>query len=537
VLLFAGAGLLLVVACANVAGLLLSQADSRRQEMAVRRALGAGPATLLRHLLTECLFVAAAAGIAGALLAWWLTPALAALTDRVPGLDAVRVNGRVVGFALLATMATVVLSGVVPAWVLSRVAPADALKQGARTATRPQRRWHQAIMAAQVALSFLLLIGASLLVETMLQLSSKPLPFDAENLATISTRMVEGVSETDAALALPAVEAIVEQLEEIPGVVSAGAASAVPFLGSSSSGGDRMPAAEGGPPVQVWRAPVTRRYFETMRMPVRGRSFAGPSSDAGLVIVSEAFGRRVFGDDAVGRRLQFSPMMVPGLTNRSAPPAAHPPAEVIGVVPDLAGYHPSDPDFPLVYVLREEFPSSLTLHFVVRTQGSPDALLPLLRETIASASPHLLVTDSAPMTAVIARSLASERLRALLSTTLAATALLLVVVGLYAHAARLVSDRRREVGLRLAIGAGPREITALFIRQGLKPMLLGLALGVPLAYVISSAMASFVFGVSPTAPHAFLFAASVLVLVGAAATWQPVTRAARLDPTTTLREE
>jgi predicted permease len=513
VLLFGGAGLLLLIASSNVAGLLLSEARNRQYEMGLRLTLGATRLDLLRQLTVEHLVLAGGAALAGVLAAQWLTPAIVALTaGRVPLMDTVVISHRVLGFALLTTVVTALLFGALPAWLMAGRHLSASLAMGARTSTYRGGQWHRAVVASEIAVAIVLLVAAGLFAETLLTLTGQPLHFNPSHLVAISTHFSPSARDS------PPVAAIIDRLRAVPGVAAVAASSAVPFVGYLG-----ISAPYRGPSgiAMVHRTTVTSNYLETVGLPIlRGRGLTqADAAPATVVVISEGLDREFFGGEGLHRQLM---------------PENGPPLEVVGVVPDSKVLHPSDDEHLRMYVVAA--PLSPYTHFVVRTRTEPTPLLPLLREAVTAASEATIVVEASTMEAILARAFAGDRIRAALATVFASTALGLVAVGVYGLVSRLVAERRKDIGVRMALGAQPRDIQRLVLRESLIAITLGLAVGIPSTLFVRSAIEAFLFGVSSTAPHTYALSTATLLVVGLVATWLPAYRAGRLDPSRVLRE-
>jgi predicted permease len=561
-LLFGGAGLLLLVACANVAGLLVTDARTRRHEIAIRTSLGCSRLRVLRQLTIENLLLAILAASAGLALAVWLTPMLVALAPaRLPGLTTVAIDLRVAAFAIGVGVMTVLVFGTGPAMTLSATKP-TALTADSRFATSRHPAAHRAIVAGELGLALVLLVCASLFGETLLRLTSQPLGFDPRGLAVVSVEAMdlpfevqvptvaqyqamsraERVAHHDAhfrrlQMTWTHTAELLDRLEALPGVTSTAAQGwNLPFGGTTMSTSPVR--AEGTPhdnAQSILFQVVTMGYFKTMGTPVlRGRPFTSADrsdpvpidAPRGIgstpVVVSQELERRLLGGDGVGRRLV------------SDSPGGRTTYDVIGVV-SSARHRAFTEDEPLrLYVLDT---SILTIHhLLVRTSGDAAAILPAVRQTIRDYDPSMVVTSTTTMEELVGETIAHERFRARLSAAFGGAALLLAAVGIYSLAARRVAERRREIGVRVALGAGPAHVRRLVVRETLLAIVVGLALGLPAALAASQLTSALLFEVSPTSPRVFAAAAFVLTLTAILATVLPAARASRIDPMRVLRE-
>jgi putative ABC transport system permease protein len=507
--------LLLLIACANVAGLLLGDAGARRHEIAVRRALGAGRARVARLLLAESLVLAVGGGAAGLLAAWWLTPALVALApERLPRLDSVAIDVRVFAFAAVLSALTTIVFGVGPSLAGASVDAADALRDG-RSATRFRRRTQRLIVVGEVALAAVLLAGASLLGETIIRLTASPVGFDADRLVVLRLRGPRSVTANIAARS----QELLDRIRTIPGVQSAAGTSAAPFAGSFGSNSieaDGRP----GQGFAAQRYVVTDGYFETMRLPVAGRAFERADANGEeVVVVSQDLARRSYNGNAVGRRLRFGERW----------------RTIIGVVPDVKLRAYSEEPGPAFYLYAPQVPTLGAYEILIRATGDPQRLIPALRESVTAFDNRLAFQTLETMGALTARTASSQRYRAVLASAFGSAALILASVGLYGLLARAVSDRRREIGVRMAVGARPIDVARLVVAEGGALVAGGLVVGIPAAMAVARLIRSQLYGVEPSAPHTFVTVSLVLGAVALAATLVPALRASRVDPMTTLR--
>jgi putative ABC transport system permease protein len=513
-MLFGAAGLLLLIACANVAGLVLGEAGSRRQEVAIRTALGASRMVLVRGMLAESMVLACAGTVLGVAVAMWLTPSLIALAPAsLPHMSSVGLDRRVLVFSIGLAILTTALFGMGPAVALSHTA-ADGLREG-RTVARRQRG---ALVMVEIALAFVLLVSASLFGETVIRLASEPVGFDAANLLVATIRHPVGVGES----ALSRAESsrlLEERLAGLPGVVSIGGAASLPFAGGYGSNRIEIEGEPSGEAITAARQMVTPGYFMTMRVPlVKGRAFQ--TGEQNLAVVSESFERQYLRSNGIGRRFRFNLKSDEWY-------------RIVGVVGETRQRRLSDATGPTFYV-----PHTGTVgEFVLRTSNDPALSMAAVHEAVRSHDPRLVVTKIDAMQTLIRRTIASEEFRASLAGFLGGTALVLALTGIYALLSRSVTDRAREIGVRMALGASPSAILRLIVAQGGLPVLFGVLLGAPLSFASARLMSSMLYGVVPTAPHTFVVVAGALIIVSLGATALPACRAARVDPLVALRYE
>jgi putative ABC transport system permease protein len=520
-LLLAGAGLLLVIAASNVAALLLGDASSRRQEIAVRAALGGARWQVARQLFSEGLVLAIASAAAGLVIALILTPALVSMAPAaLPVFGDIGIDARVFAFALGLTMVTLLFFGVAPSMMMSSADPAEAMREGGRDPGARRTRGYRWIVASQVALTTVLLVGAGLLVETVRQKVSQPLGFDSDRLAVTSLRLppVLGAAAIQRAART---QALVDRLSSMAGVQSAAATSTAPFSGSAGSSGFQIPRKKFAAPVSANRHIVTDRYFETLGQSVlKGRVFDSTDQPgAHAAVITDEFERVHFDGDALGRRF---------ILNGDE-------HTVIGVL--RAAKHKRYTDDPLVsfYVLSRQLPQWPTGTLIVRASGDPEALLPSMRRAILEAEPQASFITLETMTAMTRRSVAEEEYRARLAVAFGALAVMLSAIGLYGIVARSVSDRRREMGVRLALGAAPSAVRGLVFRQALGVVGVGLAVGVPAALVAGQSLKAVLYGVTPTSPLVIAGASAAIGVAACIAALGPALRAGRVDPVKALK--
>jgi len=539
VLLLAGAGVLLMMACANVAGLLLGDGWSRRPEVAVRLALGAEPRRLLRQLAVEHVMLAGAASVAGLALAMWLTPAFIAIAPgSLPQLDVTGLlDGRVMAFAIALGIITAAIFGIAPSLMLASTPAAQILAASGREGSPRHHHAQRVAVVAQLALALVLIVGASLLGETIVRLTSQPLGFDPGNLAVVSanymgpTAVVLPDTRRPSAAALPPspppppeawtvrTTDVLSRLSAVPGVVSVAAVNAVPFIRPAAATEIRSDSCPVELACRAEQVFVAGDYFRTMGItPLRGRALATADGNTPSAVVSHAFEQRYLDGDAIGRRF--------ALARRPENPYV-----VVGVVPDVPAQEFSDEHVPTFYRYSGVLPSQ----FMVRTSRDATASLPVIRQAFRDYDPRFVVTATTTMEERLAESVAVERFRAMLSAMFGGAALLLAVVGLYALAARRVADRRHELGVRVAMGARPSDLRRLILRDGVKTLTFGLLAGLPAAIVGPQILRSLLFGVSPTAPHVFLIAFATLAVAAFVAWMIPARRASRVDVVETLR--
>jgi predicted permease len=530
--LMAGVGLLLLIVCLNVSHLLLARAINRQREMSIRAALGASRARLLRQLFAEGLLLALLGAGAATLLSRWLGDSLLALAQTggasLARLD-VQAGPRLLAVTAGLAAATAVLLGLVPAWQASRWDVQRALGAAATAVAGggSRRVVTRALIASQVGFSLVLLVGAGLLAQSVGKLRDLDKGFDDQHVLLV---------ELDASrTGLPAAQApalndqLVRRLTAQPGVRGASLA-AFHVLGGAAQMSLLVDGVTSSRPVEINR--VTPGYFDTMGMALRqGRAFT-PEDRAGgaaVAVVNEALARQFLGGvDAVGRRFHFDPLKAPEMTRDEL--------TVVGVVRDASTNELRGGPRPTVYLAAAQEPGFLG-GLVVRAAGDPALLAEQVRAAVRATHPGLRVRGTIPIRAQIDRSLFRERLLATLSTGFGLAALFLVCLGLYGVIAQWAAQRRREMGVRMALGATSAGLRWLVLRQAFGLVLAGVALGVPAALATSGMLSGLLFGLAPTDPLTLAGAALALFAVAALAAYLPARRTSRIDPMTALRCE
>ncbi len=530
-LLLAGVvGLVLLIACANVANLQLAQATARRREIAVRAALGAGGGRVARQFLAESVVLGLAGGAGGVLLALWLTAALAARAEAgIPRLGDVSVDATTLGFSLLVSLIAGIGFGLIPALHAGRADLQAALKEGGRSGTPGGNRTRGVLVAAQVALSLMLLVGAGLLLKSFARLQQVELGFDAERVLTARVSLPETRYSAPAQQAA-FFDALVSRAGTLPGVSAAGTVSWLPLSGLRSATdlwieGRPVPPPEERPSAHIQA--VTPGYFRAMNIPLRqGRTFAASDGveQPKAVVVSRSFAERYLrGVPALGQRLS----MPWGDTLRGT---------IVGVVGDVHHAGVDSLPHPTIYWAEAQWPwNAMTL--VVRTSGDPARFASSVVAEIHALDPELPVADVRPMLAYLGDTLARRRFTMTLLAGFAATALALTAVGLYGVMAYSVVQRTRELGIRLALGASRERVLRAELRRALAVVGAGVLGGLAGAAAFTRVLDALLFGVSDTDPAVFALIVALLAGVGLAASWIPARRATRVDPMVALRAD
>jgi putative ABC transport system permease protein len=532
--LFAAAGFLLLIACANVANLLLARGASRQKEIAVRTALGAGRWRVIRQLITESLLLAFVGGAAGVVLAWWGVDLLAALSPRdLLDLGGVRLSLPVLGFSLGVTVLTGVVFGLAPAIEATRLDTGETLKEGGRSGTAGRRgsRLRAVFVVAEVALALVLLVGAGLMIRSFVRLQSVSPGFDSAGLLTMRV-VLPNSSYPEEHQRITFFKQAVERLGNLPGVEAAGAASFLPMTGMAAATSfaiDGRPSPEAGAERPGCDVRVTdMNFFRTMRIPLlRGRTYDERETTEArrVLVINEALARKYFpGEDPLGKRL---------VVNMSNEPQ---PTEIIGIVADVKHRGLDAGAEPTVYMPHPEL-SYNGMSLVMRTKGDPQALAASAQREIQAIDPEQPVADVRTMEQWLAESVARARFSAMLLGVFAVLALLLATVGIYGVISYTVTQRTHELGIRVALGAQRSDVLRLVIGQGLALAGVGVALGLVGAFALTRLVRSLLYEVSATDPLTYVGLSLFLLLVALLACYLPARRATRVDPMQALRYE
>jgi putative ABC transport system permease protein len=534
IVLFAAVVMVLLIACVNVANLLLARGYIRQKELAVRVALGATRGRLVAQLLTESGTLSLAGGVAGVVLAHWSVPLLLRVVpDRYPLLSGAMIDLRVLTFTAVLSLATGLIFGLVPALALSREnVLGGALKEGGRGSDSVARaRLRSGLVVAEVALALLLLIGAALMLRSFARLTGTDPGFDYRQLLTASISLPP--SKYDApGQRVAFFRQLLEKLDSMPGVVSSGVVSALPLTGFNTG---TILLAEGRPfppppeaPI-VWFRAASIGYFRSMGVPLRsGRLFADRDENQPVAVVNETLARRFWpGENAVGKRFTN------GYPRPDRPVQW---ATIIGVVGDLRHTRlDKEPDAELFWPYQMLAPMSLTV--TIRTSQSADAAAPALRRAVAAIDRDQPVSQIVGMAELVGDSITPQRLSVTLISIFAAVALVLAAVGIFGVISFTVSRRSREVGLRMALGAQRGDVLLMVVREALVVTGIGLAIGIAGALASTRFLASLLFGVSATDPFTIAAVSVLLALVATLASYIPARRAASTDPIEALRCE
>ncbi len=549
VVLFAAVGFVLLIACANLANLLLSRGAGRLKELALRSALGARQRRLVRALLVESVLLAAAGGFVGVMLAAWIVDLVPTMTAvEIPLMELARVDAQTLGVTAILALITGILSGLAPALRYTRANDGRSLIDGSRltSATPERRRLRSLLVASEVAWTLMLLVGAGLMLNSFVRLVGVQPGFRTSNVFVLPVDLPAS-RYREAAARLRFQNQLLERLKRVPGVTAAGATSHLPLGGSDNwmpfDIVGRPAPAPGQGSTAAFRT-VTPDYFRTLEIPLqRGRFFADSDTRVALplirwfpqqpqpegierpqaipvALVSDTAARQFWPDeDPIGRRIRV---------------LSSPEVTIVGVVGDVRHNALNDPVYPHVYLAVNQEPWN-SLSFVVRTSGG-FVDMAALREQVRALDPSLPVSVR-PMDEVRLGSISRERFYVVLIGLFGAVALSLVIVGILGVVGHAARQRRLEIGVRLALGAERREITRLIVSQGMRPIAAGVVVGSAGAMLLSRFMQKLLYGVEPTDPVTFVAVTIVLVSVALLACWIPAARAARLDPMVALRSE
>jgi putative ABC transport system permease protein len=510
----------------NVAMLMLGETSTRERELAARIAIGASRARVVRQLLAESMTLALAGAALGAALAWMLTRTLVAMAPaRIPGIDSAGVDLHALLFASACAAIAGVLFGLTPALSIVRQSESNLLRVGTGQSARQGRRLQRSLVATEIALSFVLLLGAALLARSLNRLSEVDPGFTPGNLIAVDLAEPSAFNRDDVRR-LAYYDEAVRRLASLPGVSAVTAGVNPPFGGRSSS----SPVEVEGRDYGQRRGPSTDQrsvfpnYFSTLGIPLRaGRTFTDGDNERSelVVVISEAAARRDFPNEpAVGRRVRYQ-----GQFRR-----------IVGVVGDVRTSRLSRDAGPAIYTPLRQYEYG-NIGIVIRARADLASLAPAIRSTLRAIEQTVSVSSMTPMPTLVARSYAEERYRTVIVAAFATLAAVLATVGLYGVTVRAVSRRTREIGIRVALGATPSHATSILMSDTLKGVLLGLAFGIPLALIAGQRLAPYLFQVMPSDPLSFGLVAILLVAVAVIASGLPARRASRSNPATVLNSE
>ncbi len=533
--LLGAVGLVLLIACANVANLLLSRLAAREREVAVRTALGAGRGRLIRQFLTESMLLSVVGGLLGVLLAWRGTPLLLALFgNRIPRAQEIGVDGTVLAFTILLSLGTGLLFGLLPALHASRSDLQSSLRDGAKgSGDRRGRRTRSVLVFAEVAIAIVLLVGAGLLVRSLLELQNVQPGFRADHALSVQIQLPES-SYPEEPKQAAFFRDLLPRLAAIPGVQNAAAGYPLPFTGSNYM---LAFAAEGQAPAKTLSDTpaanmgfVSPDYFATLAIPIRdGRVFDDHDSleSEKVIVVNRSLADQIWpGVSPVGKRVTFGvPVNAESEWMR-----------VVGVVADVRHGELNDQPGLQAYLPLLQSPSTEAA-LVVRTAGSPGAMTSAVAAAVREVDPALPVANPKTLDQLLADSVAAPRANAVLLALLAGLALVLAAFGVYGVLSYSVAQRTREIGLRMALGAAAGDVLRQLLREGLSTVLAGIATGLVGAFFLARTLRSLLYGVTESDPVTFIGVPLVLLVVAMLATWIPARRATRVEPVVALRYE
>jgi putative ABC transport system permease protein len=526
--LLGASGLLLLVACANVGSLLLGRGAARAREFAVRKALGAGRARLIRQMLTESLLLAIGGGVIGVLFAWRSLHAITLLRPiDVSGLDQISLDLRVTAIACGLSLLASLVAGLAPAWQLSRPAAAVALRAGASGPTT--RRTQNLLAVVEVCLAVLLAVGAGLLVRSLLQIQRVDPGFVGSQVTALQ---VFAYDRNDTPQKIAAFfESALERLRAVPGAAVVGAVSAMPFSEAnlnirSSIAIDGRPPSVPGDAALIYTTIVAGDYFRAMSIPLeRGRLFdrTDRADSAGVALVSRSAARKFWpGSDPIGAKIKVR------FTGRTIE------SEVVGIVGDARHEGLDRAPRPELFLPHPQVPFG-GMTFVVRMHPGSPATLRQLKEQIWAVDPRQAFYNTSTVEQLVSRTLVGRRFLVVILSGFGVAALLLAAAGLYGVMSFSTGQRSREFGVRIALGARPADILSMVVREGLALALLGIGVGVLLALFLTRLLRGLLFGVSSTDPVTFAAVAAGIMMISAASCYLPARRAVRADPLVTLK--
>jgi putative ABC transport system permease protein len=530
--LLGAVGTLLLIACTNVAGLLVARGAARQHELAVRAALGCGRLRLVRQLLAESTLLSLLGGALGVLVAWWLVQMLVGLAPaQLPRLDEVKVDGRALLFALASAGVCGLLFGAFPALQASGIRGQHLLVRASRTAALlPAHRLRRGLLIVEMALAVILLTGAGLMMRTMQRLTAVDTGFDPSNLLTLRLSL-EG-DGWSAPRRVVFYDELLGRVRALPGVADAALTLSLPIAGSEWGSvfmvGDKPVPLRAELPSAAF-TPVSPRYFETLRMTLVAGRLIDPRDREGsrtVAVVNQTFARRFWpNESAIGKRLK-----------QGWPEWETPWHEIVGVVRDVK-FDGVAVETPMQVYLPIAQVANRSLALVVRSDGRNAGLLPSIETTLHAIAPDVPVYAVRTMDELMEAAVARERVSAVILIVFAAVAIVLAAVGLYGLISHGVTERVHEIGVRMALGADRRDVVRLFVRQGLATALAGTALGVAAALGLVRFIKDLLFGVEPADPMTFAAVVAGLAVIAAAASYLPARRATRVNPVVALRME
>jgi predicted permease len=532
-ILFGAVGFVLLIACANVANLMMARATARRKEIAVRAALGASRFRIARQLLTESVMLALAGGVVGLLLAVWGIEALVRLGPaNLPRLKDVGVDYYVLGFTLGLSVLTGLLFGLAPALQTTKVDLNETLKEGGRSGTDAGRRnrVRRLLVVSEMALALMLLVSGGLMIRSFLGLLSIEPGFNPKQVMTMTVSLAGSEHNTPEKRAAFFNE-LMSRVEALPGVQSTSAINHLPLGGDIWNLGftiEGRPAPLPGESQSAVYRVVRPKYFQTMGATLlKGRDFTerDTATAPGVVIINEAFARRYFpGEDAVGRRINVS--------NDEMNPR-----EIVGVIRDAKQNDLTAQANPETYLPHLQAAQGKSMTLVIRSASEPARLAQAVQAQVWAIDKNLPVSEIRTMEDVVSESIGGQRFNMIMLSLFAGVALILAAVGIYGVMSYAVTQRTHEIGIRMALGASARDVLRMVVGQGMVLALVGVGLGLIGAFALSRLMTSLLFNISPTDSMTFIVVSVVLACVALLACYIPARRATRIDPMVALRYE
>jgi len=529
----------LLIACANVANLVLARTVSRQKEIAIRSALGATQARVLRQVISETVLLSLCGGLLGIAIAYLtLRLIVTSIASQLPRASQIGLDAPVLGFAFIVSVLAGVVAGLLPAWRLSRTNVNDALKQGSRTSSDSGgNRTRGVLVVSEVALSLMLLIGAGLMIRSLWMLRKVDPGFDPHNVLAL-TPSIARTTYQQAAQEVAFFDQVLERVRALPGVESAAVIDDLPLNG----GGSVQPLAIEGRPVQAMADQpevsvrrISPGYLRTMHIPlIRGRDFGEQetATSPGAILINAAMAKRFWpNEDPVGKHLTLT----------FAPDRQR---EIVGIVGDVKDSGLNNSPDAMLYVPLAHLSSpngesfrSFPMWVVVRTTNNPSNLISSVTNALHQVNPEMPVLGTTTLEELVGSSLSQQRFNALLLAAFAGLALFLAAIGIYSVLAYNVRRRVREIGIRMALGAQLNDVLRMVVIEGMKPTAIGLAIGVAGALVVGRVLSSLIYGIKATDMATFASVSAVLVAVGFLASIIPAYRATRIEPVKTLRDE
>jgi putative ABC transport system permease protein len=538
-LLSAAVGFVLLVACANVANLLLARGTGRLKELALRAAIGADRGRLVRQMLTESAALSLLGAAGGLLLAFWATRALTVLaTTGLPRADQIRLDGSVLAFAVVASLLTSIVFGLLPALHLSRSDLNESLKEGGKQqGTAPGRGARELLIIAEVALSVVLLVGAGLFARSLWELQRVHPGFTPDKVIAMEVSLP--VARYEEGEQMPFYQRFEERVHGLAGVAELGAVNILPLSNNYDSRSVQiedhpMPEGQGQSPQA---RSVTPGYFRAMGIPlVKGRGFDEHDVDQGqkVVVVSESMARKYWPGEAdvIGKRITFNS----GIPRERQQTVGGPGSRVIvGVVGDVKHLGLEEVEVPMFYTPHTQQPSYHTMRVVVRADADAAGLARLIRTELTQMDSEVPLSQVSTLSSALDGSVAEPRMRATLLGLFAAMAMALAAIGVYGVVSYLVGQRTQEIGVRRALGARAVDVLNMLVREAMRPVVIGIGAGVAAAFGLTRALSSMLFGVSSTDVTTYVVACSVLAIAALVASVVPARRALGVDPITAVR--